>query len=289
MPVAPLPCTAPGRSNGRHEQCSHHPRLDPRATLPPRGVPRRRRHRPPARRSADSHGRRTRARPRARHRRHRTPHRSTRSCASPAHGAPVVLSPEALDRGPPHPRGHPRPRRRHRAPLRRLHRLRRPRHPAHPRRPAPPAAALPRPLARRRLRPGGRARGRARPHAPAHLDPRHRPHRHPPRDPHGVRRDARRRHHAGRPRVRLARLLRRPRPPLALRARAHGRGGGHATRTASGCRPPTRWPPPASVPSSSRRRRAWPSSTAPTACSGCCASRSTTCASCSSSPTWPRR
>ena len=59
--------------------------------------------------------------------------------------------------------------------------------------------------------------------------------------------------------------------------------------TASGCRRPTPWPRPASRPSSWRRRRAWPSSTAPTACSGCCASPSTTCASCSWSPTWPRR
>ena len=39
-----------------------------------------------------------------------------------------------------------------------------------------------------------------------------------------LRRHAQRRHHAGRPRVRLARLLRRPRPAVALRAGAHGRG-----------------------------------------------------------------
>ena len=37
-------------------------------------------------------------------------------------------------------------------------------------------------------------------------------------------------HHAGGPRVRLARLLRRPRAAVALRARAHGRGPGARRR-----------------------------------------------------------
>ena len=41
-----------------------------------------------------------------------------------------------------------------------------------------------------------------------------------------LRRAAQRRHHAGRPRVRLARLLRRPRAAVARRARADGRGRG---------------------------------------------------------------
>ena len=62
-------------------------------------------------------------------------------------------------------------------------------------------------------------------------------------------------------------------------------------RDASGTLVPAARPsrPPGSPPSSSRRRRAWPSSTAPTGCSGCSASPSTTCASCSSSPTSPPR
>ena len=49
---------------------------------------------------------------------------------------------------------------------------------------------------------------------------------------HDLRRAAQRRHHPGRPRVRLARLLRRPRAARALRARADGRGRRCATPTA---------------------------------------------------------
>ena len=140
---------------------------------------------------------------------------------------------------------------------------------------APPAAALAGPLARRRLRPRGRARGRARAHAAAHLDPRDRAHRHPrgdprpptsrcstPASPRSCTSTARSAAPATSPRSRTARS------PLM------GEGDGARRATASGCRPPTPWPRPASRPSSSRRRRAWPSSTAPTACSGCCASPS---------------
>ena len=48
-------------------------------------------------------------------------------------------------------------------------------------------------------------------------------------------------------------------------------------------------PPPASRPCASPRRRASPSSTAPTACSACSPSRSTTSGCCSPPPTWPPR
>ena len=95
-----------------------------------------------------------------------------------------------------------------------------------------------------------------------------------------LRRDARRRHHAGRARVRLAGLLRRPRAARARRARADGRGRGAGRRR----RPPARRRGArrrrASRPSSSPRRRGSPSSTAPTACSGCWCSPCTTCACC---------
>ena len=175
------------------------------------------------------------------------------------------------------------------AALRRLHRLRRARHPAHPDRAARPAAALAGALARRRRRPRGRARGRARAHAPAHLDARHRPHRRPRGDARDVRRDAQRRHHPGRARVRLARLLRRPRPAVALRAgRSWARGRARRRRqprrradALRGSRDHAR--------RAARRRRAWPSSTAPTACSACSSWPSPTCACCSRSPTSRRR
>ncbi len=78
------------------------------------------------------------------------------------------------------------------------------------------AAAQPDPLARRRRRPGGRARGGPGADAAAAAHPGHRPHRRPARDRRRLRRDAERRDHPGRPRVRLARLLRRPGPAVAL-------------------------------------------------------------------------
>ena len=62
-------------------------------------------------------------------------------------------------------------------------------------------------------------------------------------------------------------------------------------RTVDGERrtPRPRWRPPASGRCSSARRRASPSSTAPTACSACSRSPSTTCACCSPPPTSPPR
>ena len=83
-------------------------------------------------------------------------------------------------------------------------------------------------------RPRGRARGGAGADAAAALDAGDRPHRRPARRP--CRRCAgmlNARHHAGGPRVRLARLLRRPRAAVALRARADGRGRGARRRTAT--------------------------------------------------------
>ena len=56
------------------------------------------------------------------------------------------------------------------------------------------------------------------------------------------------RHHAGRARVRLARLLRRPRPARALRARADGRGRRARRVRRRCCRPPRRSPRPGSTP-----------------------------------------
>ncbi len=92
-------------------------------------------------------------------------------------------------------------------------------------------------------------------------------------------------HHPGRPRVRLARLQRRPGAALALRPRAHGRGtrGRSRRRRATGSRTARRRR--ASSPSSCARRRAWPSSTAPTACSACSSWRSPTSSTCATSPT----
>ena len=161
------------------------------------------------------------------------------------------------------------------AALRRLDRLRRAGHPAHPRRAARPAAAQPRPLARGRLGRRGRARGRARADAAAAVDPGHRPHR------------------------RAARRSPRPTPALLnagitpvvheygslgcsgdLAPLAHcalalmGEGevrdaDGALLDAARGARRGT-----ASRRSSCARRRASPSSTAPTACSACSCWRS---------------
>ena len=203
------------------------------------------------------------------------PSPSTTSCASPATAPRCVLGRRGPRRGAPHPRGHPRPGQRHRAALRRLHRLRRPRHPAHPGRACatscsarssartPPAPA-PRSSARSCAPSCCCASRRWRPGAPAS---------------------------ARRPSPPTSRMLNAGIAPVVheygslgcsgdlaplshCALAAHGRGRRCATPTASGCRPPTPWPRPASGPSSSRRRRAWPSSTAPTACSGCCASPS---------------
>ena len=134
-------------------------------------------------------------------------------------------------------RGHPRPRRgarrRPRAALRHLHRVRRARHHVH--RPRAPAAAAgePHPLARRRHRRRGRARGGARAPAAAPADARDRAHRRAPDRRGDLRRDAQRRHHPDRARIRLARLLGRPRAAVARRARRDGRGAG-ARRPSTG-------------------------------------------------------
>ena len=104
-----------------------------------------------------------------------------------------------------------RPRRGHHAALRRLHRLRRPRHAPHPDRQAHPAPAQPHPQPRGRQRSRGRQRGRPRADVPAPLHARHRPDRRAARDRDRLRADAQRQPHAGRPRVRLTRLQRRPR------------------------------------------------------------------------------
>ena len=110
-----------------------------------------------------------------------------------------------------HPRGDRRPRRGHHAALRRLHRLRRPRHAPHPDRQAHPAPAQPHPQPRGGQRSRGRQRGRPRADVPAPLHAGHRPDRRAARDGDRLRADAQRQPHAGRPRVRLARLLRRSR------------------------------------------------------------------------------
>ena len=64
-------------------------------------------------------------------------------------------------------------------------------------------------------------------------------------------------HHAGGARVRLARLLRRPRAALALRAGADRRGRGARRRRRADARGRRRSRPPASPRSSSSPRRAW--------------------------------
>ena len=167
---------------------------------------------------------------------------------------------------------------RRRAALRRIDRLRGAGHPAHPDRAARPAAAQPDPLARGRLRRRGRARGGPRADAAAAVDAGHRAHRRAPGDRAGLRRAAQRRDHPGRARVRLAGLLRRPGAAGALRPGRDGRGRGprrvrhpDAGRRGAGRRR-------ASSRSCSPRRRAWPSSTAPTACSACSCWPATTCA-----------
>ena len=80
--------------------------------------------------------------------------------------------------------------------------------------------------------PGRGTRGGPRHHVPARQDPRLRPHRRPARGPadHGGR--AQRRHHPGGPRIRLAGLLRRPRPAVPLRPGPDGRRRSHRARTA---------------------------------------------------------
>ncbi len=126
---------------------------------------------------------------------------------------------------------HRRPRRQARPGLRRLHRLRCPRRPPHRPGPARSAPAQHRPLARRGNGPASGARGGARADdVPAAEDPRLRPHRGTRRGGPGHGRPAQRRHHTAGARVRLARLLRRPRPALPLRPHADGRGRGRRPR-----------------------------------------------------------
>ena len=79
-----------------------------------------------------------------------------------------------------------------------------------------------------------------------------------------------RRHHAGRARVRLARLQRRPRPLSHCALVLMGEGGPSDPDGVRATRCPSCSPRRASSRSSCRRRRGSPSSTAPTACSGCC-------------------
>ena len=86
------------------------------------------------------------------------------------------------------------------------------------------------------------------------LDAHDRPHRRAPRDRRDLRRDAQRRHHADRARVRLARLLGRPRPARALRARRDGRGRGARRRRRARRMPRAPSPPPASRPLASREK-----------------------------------
>ena len=111
-----------------------------------------------------------------------------------------------------------------------------------------------------------------------------------PRPRRRLRRAARRRHHAGRARVRLARLLGRPRAAGARRAGADGRGRRSATPTGA-LRPGRRGAGRGSASNRScwPRRRAWRSSTAPTACSASCCSPAPTSTCCCAPPTSPRR
>ena len=94
--------------------------------------------------------------------------------------------------------------------VRHLDRLRSPGDPAHPDRAARAAPAIAGPLACRRLRPRGRARGGPRADAAPPVDACDRPDRRTAGDGAAARLAAECRDHAGGPRVRLARLLRRP-------------------------------------------------------------------------------
>ncbi len=205
------------------------------------------------------------------------------------HGAPVSTRSrrDGAGRGIPSP--HRRTRRRPRTALRRLDRIRRPRDDLHRTRAASPAAAEPHPVARGRHGRRGRDRGRARAAAAAPADPRVRPHGCAPRRRRDLRRDARRRHHARRARVRLARLLGRPR---AARRTSRSPRWGRATCACGGellAAAADALAEASIALSCCRRRRASRSSTAPTECSGCCSSRSTTSACCSTRPTSPPR
>ena len=131
---------------------------------------------------------------------------------------------------------------------------------------ARPAAALPGPLARRRVRAGGRGRGRPGDDAAAPVDPGDRPDRRAAGGGARLRGDAQRGHHPRRAGVRVPRLLRRPGAARPLRARRHGRGhrpgqrraGGAAGTGGPGRRCPRPRPSrrPASRRSPSPRRRA---------------------------------
>ena len=164
-----------------------------------------------------------------RRRRRRAPRRARSSCRR--RRSPRSRASRAVDR---------RARRRRRAALRRLDRLRRARHAAHPARAS--ASQLQRSLIRSHaagsgaeverevvralmlLRLSTLATGRT----GVRLETATR-----------LRRDAQRRHHAGRARVRLARLLGRPRAARALRAGADG-GGAGARRRRARCATPAR-------------------------------------------------
>ena len=131
----PCPHRAPGRSNGRHEQCSHRTQLDPRPTLAPRGTPRQSRAGPTG-----------------------EPPRATRAGLEPV---TVGTGPVSIARSSPSPATAPRSSSADEAlaeiaatravvdalaadtepALRRLHRLRRARHPAHPASCAPSSSA----------------------------------------------------------------------------------------------------------------------------------------------------
>ena len=101
-----------------------------------------------------------------------------------------------------------------------------------------------------------------------------------------ARRPPERRHHPGGAGARLGGVQRRPRPALPRRAGPHRRG----RRRRRGRTPRREALADAGIePLSSSPRRGWPSSTAPTACSGCSSWPSRTCASCCAPPTSARR
>ncbi len=160
--------------------------------------------------------------------------------------AGVKLAPAALDgdHGQPHDRRGPR--RRRRAALRHLDRLRRAGHEAHSGRRPHALAAVADPLACGRVGYAGRARGRARDDAAAPVDARDRTHRRARLDRARLRRAADRGHHAGRARVRIARLFGRSRPARPRRAdadrrRVRERPGRRRRPLGDACSPPPDW------------------------------------------------
>ena len=111
-----------------------------------------------------------------------------------------------------------------------------------------------------------------------------------PGDRAGVRRHARRRHHAGRPRVRLARLLRATsRRSPHVRAGADGRGRGPRRRRRAAGPPPTRSPTPGIAPVELAEKEGLALINGTDGMLGMLVLALPTCAGCCAPPTSPRR